>query len=272
VRRRIPEIALGALLAVAVFAMGMTFEGARDQAAQSNTAQKREDANQAKMEGSFGGWVTHDAAGFFTFWLVIVGCGQAGLFFWQLLNMRKGMDDAKIAAEATRASAEAAKEQIDLNFRPRIRIKHLWLTSDIWEGAQVEATIVFVNAGTAVATLSEVGFATCIVDRMGMLPTDPNYVKRQTFPIPAEGQALFPGISVEIKKLSDYRVLTDPDNVKLRRGDASLYWLGYVEYRDRRNAVRKTAFCRVLKLPPNATAVDRGRFVRFDDPDYEYED
>jgi len=40
-------------------------------------------------------WVTHDAAGFFTLWLVIVGGVQIGLFYWQLRLIRIAADDAR---------------------------------------------------------------------------------------------------------------------------------------------------------------------------------
>jgi hypothetical protein len=56
-------------------------------------------------------WVTHDAAGFFTALLVLVGGLQLALFFWQLVLIRESLDDAKLAAEAAKDSAEAAKLQ-----------------------------------------------------------------------------------------------------------------------------------------------------------------
>jgi hypothetical protein len=56
-------------------------------------------------------WLTKDAAGFFTFVLVIVGIGQLGLFYWQLRYMRAGMHDAKLAAEAAKDAAIAGTRQ-----------------------------------------------------------------------------------------------------------------------------------------------------------------
>jgi hypothetical protein len=60
----------------------------------------------------FGDWITHDAAGFFTLLLVLVGLGQAGLFVWQLRYMRKSIEDARLVALAAQAAAETAKEQV----------------------------------------------------------------------------------------------------------------------------------------------------------------
>lgn len=68
-----------------------------------------------KEPSSIWDWVSHDAAGFFTAWLVAVGFGQAGLFFWQLLYMRSGMNDATMAANAAREGAAASTEANRIN-------------------------------------------------------------------------------------------------------------------------------------------------------------
>jgi hypothetical protein len=79
---RIPEFFLGCLLTVAVFAIGILFS-------------------------SEGGWLTKDAAGFFTFALVIVGALQAALFFFQLKLIRESLSPAKEAADAAKLNAQA---------------------------------------------------------------------------------------------------------------------------------------------------------------------
>jgi hypothetical protein len=58
-------------------------------------------------------WLTKDAAGFFTFLLVVVGAFQVGLFLWQLWLIRESLDDAKIAAEAAKEAADTAKIQAE---------------------------------------------------------------------------------------------------------------------------------------------------------------
>lgn len=105
---RFPEIAIGIFLTVAIFAMGMVFESSngplpkqppRAYAAQENSAHP--------PGGGFWHWLTHDAAGFFTLWLVIVGGGQIVLFYWQLRLIRKTLGPAQVAAEAAKESADA---------------------------------------------------------------------------------------------------------------------------------------------------------------------
>ncbi|MGB7097644.1 MAG: hypothetical protein WBD95_02600 [Xanthobacteraceae bacterium] len=56
-------------------------------------------------------WLTKDAAGFFTFLLVIVGGFQVALFVWQLRLIRDSLDDAKEAADAAKEAADASKIQ-----------------------------------------------------------------------------------------------------------------------------------------------------------------
>jgi hypothetical protein len=118
-RFRVPEIFLGCFLTVAVFAIGMLFD--RQQAAQpQRDIPKQEAPNQSQkadspdIELTGSSWLTKDASGFFTFWLALIGIGQAGLFFIQLRYMRKGMDDATIAAVAAKESADTAKTQAEV--------------------------------------------------------------------------------------------------------------------------------------------------------------
>jgi hypothetical protein len=91
-RFRIPDVVLGCLLTVAVLAIGMTL-GLR------TSVGPEPDATGAS-------WLMKDAAGFFTFCLVVVAIVQAWLFLRQLRMMRLAMRDT---AEATRAASDAAK-------------------------------------------------------------------------------------------------------------------------------------------------------------------
>jgi hypothetical protein len=113
---RVPEIVLGALLTVAVFAIGMLSESSRrhpaEQQAASNTAKE---GTSHQPERSLWNWVTHDAAGFFTLWLVIVGGGQIGLFYWQLRLIKVAADDAKRAGEAAERAAKATEDAVGLS-------------------------------------------------------------------------------------------------------------------------------------------------------------
>jgi hypothetical protein len=51
-------------------------------------------------------WLMHDAAGFFTSLLVVVGVFQLGLFAWQLTLIRKSLAPAEKAANAAQRAAD----------------------------------------------------------------------------------------------------------------------------------------------------------------------
>lgn len=162
-----------------------------------------------------------------------------------------------------------ARDEFDAVHRPKIRIKHLWLTTDVWEGEGVEATVVFVNTGMTPAILLELNFGTCLLRSGRLLPADPNWIKEQTATLIGQ-RPLEAGMTVELNGLNDGRILKDLDNVAIREGQSKLYFAGAIEYKDRRGAIRKTAFCRVLSFDTDGG--QRGRFLRFADRDYEYED
>ncbi|MFK4657974.1 hypothetical protein ABIF97_007908 [Bradyrhizobium japonicum] len=117
-RFRVPEIFLGCFLTIAVFAAGMVFRGNKQPFDPAQSLEKRETSGErssaaspdAELAGST--WLTKDAAGFFTFGLVVVGLGQALLFFFQLSYMRKGM---VATATAAKAAADGAKASIEAN-------------------------------------------------------------------------------------------------------------------------------------------------------------
>jgi hypothetical protein len=54
-------------------------------------------------------WLTHDAAGFFALWLVIIGGIQLAMFWRQLRLIRESLVDAKQAADAATQGAKAAE-------------------------------------------------------------------------------------------------------------------------------------------------------------------
>lgn len=75
---------------------------------------RRGEADNAQQKESIWRWLRHDAAGFFTLWLVVVGGGQLVLFWVQLVFIRKSLDDAKVAANAARDGARAAQDSADI--------------------------------------------------------------------------------------------------------------------------------------------------------------
>lgn len=75
---------------------------------------RRGEADNDQQKEPIWRWLRHDAAGFFTLWLVVVGGGQLVLFWVQLVFIRKSLDDAKVAANAARDGARAAQDSADI--------------------------------------------------------------------------------------------------------------------------------------------------------------
>jgi hypothetical protein len=107
----IPEIFFGMLLAVALFLMGAMFWSSQypGQSTQAPSASHRADEEtQGQQHEGLWNWLTHDAAGFFTTWLVIVGGGQLVLFYIQLKLIRESLTDAEQLAETAKLQAQIA--------------------------------------------------------------------------------------------------------------------------------------------------------------------
>jgi hypothetical protein len=89
------------------------------QAGQLTKAKSYEDRNKKTDDGkpdeALREWLTHDAAGFFTLWLVIIGGAQLVLFYVQLRLIRGSFVDAKVSADAALVSANAARDAIELS-------------------------------------------------------------------------------------------------------------------------------------------------------------
>jgi hypothetical protein len=183
-----------------------------------------------------------------------------GTLWWSTRSMQK----------ATLTSIDLARAEFNSTHRPKIRLKHLWLTADIWEGQKINGRAVFVNVGTTDAFLREINYATLIIREGRQLPANVDFVKENTRTLGM--QPIGAGISVIVEDLNDNRVFKDLENVAIREGKAFLYFFGAIEYQARTGGIRKTAFCRKLILAPIHVASDRGRFIKVEDPDYEYED
>jgi hypothetical protein len=99
---------------------------------------------------------------FFTLCLVIIGSVQAGLFVWQLRYMRKGIEDARIAAIAAQTSAETAKQQVAVTKMGIIDLERAYMavgpTKITLDPAQTEVTVRLLvhNTGRTGAVIQKV--------------------------------------------------------------------------------------------------------------------
>jgi hypothetical protein len=99
-RFRFPEVLLGFLLAIAMFAVGIVLSP--HQPTSSAVA-----VGDHKPSPFSWDWVMGDATAFFTGALVIVAMAQAALFIWQLRLVKRSLGPAEEAANAAKLNAEA---------------------------------------------------------------------------------------------------------------------------------------------------------------------
>ena len=157
--------------------------------------------------------------------------------------------------------------------RPKIHIRHVWATGELWTGKELVVHVQIVNVGLTGAKLVQfsVKTETFMADRP--LKTPPVYGRC----VNVSGK-LESGQSQDLA--SDAHSLDEKNHDDIRNGRLIFYCFGYVKYEDIKGRVQTTAFCRRLQPPANDvtgaySAI--GNFVRLnpDSPeaaDYEYED
>jgi hypothetical protein len=273
IKFRIPEIFLGALLAIVVFAMGLIVGSSLypSQTTQQQSAEKRSNGTgQSQPDESTWHWMTHDATGFFTLGLFVVAFFQLGLFYRQLVLIRKSLDEAKIAANASTEAANAATTQADLarsefiaTHRPKLVVRELYMPpSTIMQNAMVRYVIANVGSGSAEIVESHV-----MIQRI-----DRNDVLRPLESIKGEnsiGSASIEAVT-HIVRTQDSMVTHQSlivQHMRVGRGQdvPELFFRGFIIYADKNGLKRRTAFCRQYDFGAH-------RFRIVDDPDHEYAD
>jgi hypothetical protein len=171
----------------------------------------------------------------------------------------------------TQQSIDLARDEFNSTHRPQIRVKHIWLTKDIWGGQPVVVTLVCVNSGTAPATLHEIGITFVVVNVEKEIPanTTINAV------LSPQGERIECGLNYRFTNIGDGTIITEDQNIGIQQERARLYCVGYVSYFDAAKRMRITGFCRVLTFPRSVAANRSAANCRFrihEDPDYEYED
>jgi hypothetical protein len=122
----IPDIFLGMLLAVAIFASGAVFESSPyDTSQKIAETQSKEEPHSEGYWSAFWDWMVHDASGFFTFALVGVGAIQIAVFLRQLRIIREGLEPARDAAAAAKLNAEAVMDAEGAQLYPVIKSHNL---------------------------------------------------------------------------------------------------------------------------------------------------
>jgi hypothetical protein len=163
-----------------------------------------------------------------------------------------------------------ARNEFNSTHRPKIRLKHLWLGSDIFlENEPITVNLMCVNTGTAIGTLGQVGIRCHVVGNERSLPADPSIAAT----LRLSGAPPL-GVNWAISNLNTARVLTAQERMDIQRGTAKLYCVGWISYGHTAQGIRITGFCRKLEAPEGKAALTtaNGRFRVCEHPDYEYQD
>jgi hypothetical protein len=229
-QQRLSNLAWIALFLCLVFGFGtMVYWSSRHHPPKQIAAQQRQDRSEN------GDWLTKDAAGFFTFLLVIVGVGQASLFVWQLRIMKSNIDDARMMAQSAQASAETAKEQVAITKMRVIDLERAYLSvgpSDIETQFSPVAPLEIVvklhvqNFGRTGAVITK------IYGEFSRQPPTGN------IPVYKHGDSHKTDISVPAGQGD----VLSPFEFKVKFVNQIFFW-GYVEYNDIFKIKRITRFC-----------------------------
>jgi len=183
-------------------------------------------------------------------------------------------------------SVSAAKEATELgnrefisSHRPELRLKHIWISSQNGQdfSGQLQADVPIMvrldiaNVGGTDAIIQLINLVTVVLEPNGRLPQRPPYNEPGVQQFPVGRFRLGRGITFTMA-VSDGRVLNESDVDGIELGTKMLYFVGTVEYWDDLNALRQSAFCRRLEFSRDDSGHTIGRFVKWNDPDYEYQD
>ncbi len=199
---------------------------------------------------------TEEAIATYTLWLMaftgILAFATAGLGVFNFFQIR------------------LARAEFLSTHRPKMRVKHLWLTSDISQPVPITANLVCVNTGAADAILGQIGVRCHIAGNERVLPADPNMAAT----LYLNGNRLASGLNWTLRDLNIGRILTPQEWADIQQKRAQLYCTGWISYYDGAGRLRITGFCRVLEVPQGHAVLTtaNARFRICQHPDYEYQD
>ena len=220
------------------------------------------------------------ALAYYTYWLTFftgvlalatIGLGGAtlGLYLAGERQLELAKETSDRQATEIQSQIALARDEFLAAHRPQVRIKHVKLESDIWQGEPIIVSLTCLNNGETVALLQELGLKYLVVRNDRDLPLEPDIPAIVNF-----GNARLPvGRNLPLRNLNANKILTGTENSPIQEGRAKLYCIGWISCLDEANRMRITGFCRVLTFPENVMAdVEHARFRTHADPDYEYQD
>lgn len=280
-RFRIPEIFLGAFLAAALFAMGMTFQSSvSPQQAQKQAVPEKHSADKISenRDKALSLWVPVDSVGLYTLVLAAFTAllvAVSGLQGYFLLRSNK---TARIAADAASRASETARAEFVASHRPKLRVRNIVVNPprtvdgrvlDLFAPGHIISGQFFIaNVGGSRADILD-GHCMVFWSREGLPMRRPYEGEGDN--LQAMSRTLLSGQSTTAIFRSAMPIDADVSQTvgrSIARG-FRLYVMGWVSYADRNNDVWRTGFCREY-MPTGGFS--NPRFFPVDDPDYEHEE
>ena len=158
--------------------------------------------------------------------------------------------------------------------RPKIRVKLVWNSGELWMESELKIHVQVVNTGLSAATITRYGVKVFDLQSNALLPQPPNYGDA----ISGHITKLESGVSADLNPVI-LPIKTDRDHSRIRGGLDTVYCIGYIEYSDPLGNIRTTGFIRKMAIEDSANIAgafsNNGVFVKLDpekSTDYEYED
>jgi hypothetical protein len=180
--------------------------------------------------------------------------------------------------QGNKSQLRLARDEFLSSHRPRMRLKHMWLTHDTaWRmSGPLEFNLDIVNIGNTEGFITWINYTSILLPPGQRLPQRPPYDEMPFGPHVRitrfrTNTTLAPGITLA-REVCD-GALDHHEIQDILWGRTRLYLIGTIEYFDQRGGLRQTGFCRRFTYNAYPPAVgDYGRLDVESDPDYEFEE
>jgi hypothetical protein len=250
-RFRFPEILFGALLAVAIFAMGATFWSPPNSSAPTQPQAGTQSGERSPGNKQEIAW-WQDPVAVFTLGLVFIGLLQAGIFYGQMRLIRKSLSPAKEAADAAMLNAQAVINAERAYLFPEIGGHNIVgiidsVTHHVEDGQQfgIHLSFNFKNYGRTPAIIQAIGFGSIIAPELPNQRTSSVVVHLPCHILAADK----PSPQIQVTPLPE---MTATVARSIRDIETTFWFHGYVVYDD------TFGWRRTLKFVWHVSAVSEG--------------
>lgn len=267
-RFRIPEVALGFLLATAIWVVVLLF------ALDPTTYHQICEPDQYGHERC----AAHNLL-YVILWYVgyvinavTITAAATVAIAWFTLTLKRSTDNLWKTADD---QIKLARDDFNATHRPKIRIKNVWLMQQLLPDTPVAVDILLVNVGNVPAVIANIGLDFNVINpELGMLPGN---LEPPRVPTDAIGMICGLGFTIRINGISSRAPLDEARIDAIEQGRRTLCCFGAVEYFDtgpeETRRIRRTSFYRIFKpFPESGDGIGRFVLPEKPDPDYEYED